>query len=93
MLKVDTDGFDYDVIKSTREGILSNSEPIFPILGNEITEDFQINGYNGLYSLLDIKGYKYVYIFDNYGNMITESKTILKYSENINSYMSKYSEI
>ena len=84
LLKVDTDGFDYDVIKSG-EGILSNSEPIL-FWENEITEDFQYEGFIELYKLLDSKGYKYVYIFDNYGNLITDfiSFETLK---NINSYM------
>jgi len=90
LLKVDTDGFDFDVISSAEE-ILSRSEPIL-FWENEISEEFQYQGFNELYSLLQKKGYKYVYIFDNFGNLITEEVnfTTLK---NINSYvysMKKY---
>jgi len=83
LLKVDTDGFDFDVINSA-ESILSDSNPLL-FWENEITEDFQLKGFNKVYDLLHEKGYKYVYIFDNYGNLITESVgfDILK---NINSY-------
>ncbi|MCU0371683.1 MAG: FkbM family methyltransferase [Ignavibacteria bacterium] len=83
LLKVDTDGFDFDVINSA-EGILSESNPLL-FWENEITEEFQLKGFNKVYELLRVKGYKYVYIFDNYGNLITESEgfDILK---NINSY-------
>jgi FkbM family methyltransferase len=58
LLKVDTDGFDFDVIKSA-EKILSDSEPIL-FWENQISEDFQNKGFDELYSLLTIKGYKYI---------------------------------
>lgn len=84
LLKVDTDGFDYDVIKSA-ENILSTSQPIL-FWENEITEDFQYEGFVELYKFLDNKNYKYVYIFDNYGNLITESISF-ETLKNINAYM------
>ncbi len=70
LLKVDTDGFDFDVIQSA-ERILSSSEPIL-FWENEISEDFQQQGYHDLYSSLFNKGYRHVYIFDNFGNLISE---------------------
>jgi FkbM family methyltransferase len=84
LLKVDTDGFDFDVIRSAEE-ILSHSEPIL-FWENEISEDFQHKGFNELYFLLEKKGYKYIYIFDNYGNLITEEVNFLTL-KNINSYL------
>jgi len=90
LLKVDTDGYDFDVIMSAEE-ILSHSEPIL-FWENEISDDFQYAGFNNLYNLLKKKGYKYIYIFDNFGNLITE-ETNFETLRNINSYvysMKKY---
>ena len=84
LLKVDTDGFDFDVIKSSEE-ILTNSEPIL-FFENEISEDFQFDGYDQLYTLLLKKGYRYIYIFDNFGNLITEENNF-DTLKNINSYL------
>lgn len=84
LLKVDTDGFDFDVIKSAYN-ILSNSEPIL-FWENQISEDFQFKGYEELYSILAKLGYKHIFIFDNFGNLISEESDFgtLK---NINSYL------
>ncbi len=84
LLKVDTDGFDFDVIKSA-EKILADSEPIL-FWENEILEDFQFSGFEELYDLLSSKGYKYVYIFDNYGNLMAE-ETNFETLKNINVYI------
>ncbi|MFZ4412827.1 MAG: FkbM family methyltransferase [Bacteroidales bacterium] len=70
LLKVDTDGFDFDVIKSA-EKILTSSEPIL-FWENEISEDFQYKGFEELYVLLKEKNYKYIYVFDNFGNLLLE---------------------
>lgn len=84
LLKVDTDGFDYDVINSA-ERILSNSQPIL-FWENEITEDFQYEGFCQLYSLLESKGYTHIFIFDNFGNLITEECNF-ETLKNINTYI------
>ncbi|UEG50420.1 FkbM family methyltransferase [Ferruginibacter lapsinanis] len=84
LLKVDTDGFDFDVIKSA-EKILSNSEPIL-FWENEISEDFQYEGFETLYTLLIKKGYKYIYIFDNFGNLMVEESTF-EVLKDINAYV------
>jgi len=84
LLKVDVDGFDFDVIKSAGD-ILTNSEPIL-FWENEISQDFQYEGYNEMYSLLEKKGYKYIFIFDNFGNLITEENDFSTL-RNINAYL------
>lgn len=84
LLKVDTDGFDFDVIMSAQE-ILSRSEPVL-FWENQISENFQYTGYKDLYNLLENKGYKYIYIFDNFGNLITE-ETNFETLRHINSYV------
>lgn len=78
LIKVDTDGFDFDVILSGAE-ILTQSEPLL-FWENDIQEEFQLIGYSKMYKLLQEKGYNYLYIFDNYGNLMTEEsnfKTLL----------------
>ncbi len=84
LIKVDTDGFDFDVIKSA-EKILLDSEPIL-YWENLILENFQKDGYEELYASLTQKGYKYIYIFDNFGNLITEEFNF-ETLKNINSYL------
>jgi FkbM family methyltransferase len=84
LLKVDTDGFDFDVINSA-EKILCNSEPIL-FWENEISEEFQHEGFVEMYSLLQKLGYQYIYIFDNFGNLISEEENFTTL-ENINSYL------
>jgi FkbM family methyltransferase len=84
LLKVDIDGFDFDAIKSAEE-ILSQSEPVL-FWENEILEDFQYEGFIEMYSFLEKKGYKYIYIFDNYGNLINEETNFVTL-KNINSYL------
>lgn len=84
LLKVDTDGFDFDVLKSA-VNTLQHSEPIL-FWENEISEDFQYEGFTELYTLLLQKGYKYIYVFDNFGNLITE-ETNFETLKNINAYI------
>ncbi|HMP31286.1 MAG TPA: FkbM family methyltransferase [Saprospiraceae bacterium] len=68
LLKVDIDGFDFDVIQSA-DKICKESEPIL-FWENEISEEFQYQGFNELYAWLENRDYKYIYIFDNFGNLI-----------------------
>lgn len=69
LIKVDTDGFDYDVLLSSKQ-IISNQKPIL-FWENLIEHDFQLEGFNKLYSFLSDIGYDIVYLFDNFGNIIT----------------------
>ncbi len=84
LIKVDTDGYDFDVLKSS-ENILIKSEPIL-FWENQMFEEFQIKGFNDLYSLLQKIGYKYIYIFDNFGNLIIEESDF-ETLKKINSYV------
>jgi FkbM family methyltransferase len=84
LLKVDTDGFDFDVILSAST-ILTESEPVL-FWENDISEEFQREGYDSLYEKLEKLGYQYIYIFDNYGNLITEESRFLTLSH-INRYL------
>ena len=70
LIKVDTDGFDFDVIESAPE-ILSASEPIL-LWEKGISEDFESEGFHGRCSMLEKKGYGHIYIFDNLGNLMAE---------------------
>jgi len=84
LLKVDTDGFDFDVIRSA-EKILTDSQPIL-FWENEISEKFQSKGFEELYALLQEKGYTHIYIFDNFGNLIT-GESDFKTLKDINAYV------
>lgn len=84
LIKVDTDGYDFDVLKSS-ENILIKSEPIL-FWENQMFEEFQIKGFNDLYNLLQKIGYKYIYIFDNFGNLIMEESDF-ETLKKINSYV------
>ena len=84
LLKVDTDGLDYDVIKSSRQ-ILLDSNPIL-YWENQMSDDVQFEGYDQLYVFLTKLGYDHIYVFDNFGNLILE-KTDFDTLRNINSYV------
>lgn len=70
LIKVDTDGFDFDVLNSGT-GVLEKSQPVL-FWENDISEEFQLLGYEQLYRTLSKLGYKYFFVFDNYGNLITQ---------------------
>ena len=90
LIKSDVDGYDFDVILSS-EKILIQSEPIL-FWENEIFNDFQYEEYGKLYAFLEEKGYSYLYIFDNFGNLLVE-KSDYRTLKDINAYlynMAKY---
>ena len=70
LVKVDTDGFDFDVLMSS-EKILKDSEPIL-FWENDIRNSEQNQGYMKLYKFLSEIGYSYLSIFDNFGNLLLE---------------------
>jgi FkbM family methyltransferase len=84
LIKVDTDGYDFDVILSAKEIILKHSPILF--WENEIIDEFQINGFAKLYQFLHENGYNQIVIFDNFGNIISE-ETDFHTLTNINSYL------
>lgn len=73
LIKVDTDGFDHDVLLSGKEII----EQHLPILywENVVESDQQLSGYRNLYKALNELGYSKVYVFDNFGNLLLSSDT------------------
>ncbi|MFD2834229.1 FkbM family methyltransferase [Gramella sp. AN32] len=85
LIKVDTDGYDYDVLISSEE-ILKQSEPII-FWENQMFEDFQAKGFAELYDRLWDIGYKYIFIFDNFGNLLLELSDF-ETLKKINSYVS-----
>lgn len=84
LIKVDTDGFDFDVLLSGQL-LLEKFRPIL-FWENEIRDEFQLNGYRRLYSFLKNMGYEYLYVFDNFGNLILE-ETDFDTLEKINAYL------
>ena len=84
LVKVDTDGFDFDVINSAKK-ILRDSEPIL-FWENYVEEDFQMKGFNELYRLLENNGYNCICLFDNFGNIISEERNF-NTAKNINAYL------
>ena len=84
LLKIDVDGFDYDVINSAGS-ILSRSEPIL-FWENWIDTDRQFEGFCDMYKHLSKQGYCYLYLIDNYGNLLlkdTDFRTLI----DINNYL------
>lgn len=84
LLKSDTDGFDFDVIKSA-EKLIDQSKPIL-FWENEIRQEFQSKGFDELYEWLETKGYEYIYVFDNFGNLLTIEKNFSTL-KNLNAYI------
>ncbi len=84
LVKVDTDGYDFDVIRSA-EAVCTEAEPLL-FWENEIAEDFQYNDFNELYKWLTVKGYKYIYVFDNFGNLMSVEQGF-DTLQNLNAYI------
>lgn len=84
LLKVDVDGFDWDVLNSAG-AILSRSEPVL-FWENDITTDKQLQKFTELYGQLIKRGYRYLYIFDNFGNLMMR-KTDYESLNEINNYL------
>jgi FkbM family methyltransferase len=84
LVKVDTDGFDFDVLLSAKH-TLSSSKPIL-FWENAPEEDYHQSGFEELYEMLESLSYKHIFVFDNFGNLMTEeiSYRTLKH---INSYL------
>jgi len=73
LVKSDTDGFDFDVILSG-PGLIRREEPVI-FWENEIHGQTQLDGFGKLYAMLEQAGYKYLYVFDNFGNLLLEEAT------------------
>lgn len=69
LIKIDTDGYDYDCILSGQKFFLKTSAAVF--WENEISDTDALNKYTKAIRFLLCCGYTKFYIFDNYGNFIT----------------------
>lgn len=52
---------------------------------NQIYKKYQLDEYNKLYDKLELAGYEYIFIFDNYGNLLTEENDFATL-KNLNDY-------
>jgi len=84
LIKVDTDGYDYDVLLSGLQ-VLKRDQPVL-FWENQIEHDFQVKGYEQLYEVLQEMGYTEVCIFDNFGGLLF-SHTNFDNLRSINSYL------
>jgi FkbM family methyltransferase len=84
LIKVDTDGYDFDVLRSGAK-IISASKPVL-YWENIMWEEFQFRGYEELYRLLEQNAYNRIYIFDNFGNLMSQESNF-ETLKNINSYL------
>jgi FkbM family methyltransferase len=84
LLKSDTDGFDFDVLISAKETIKS-SEPVL-FWENEVNTSAQLEGFARLYQLLEENHYEFIYVFDNFGNLLLEGATV-KNLVSLNNYL------
>lgn len=69
LVKIDTDGFDFDVIMSG-QAALKSKQPI--VFFENLVSSKNLDGYVSAYSLLEAAGYKHVVIFDNLGNIMVD---------------------
>ncbi len=84
LIKVDVDGFDFDVLLSAQE-ILKVSSPIL-FWENVVLNSDQFAGYRRLYDLLETLGYGSLWVFDNKGCLLVELGTysdLLRYSQSL----------
>lgn len=73
LLKIDTDGFDGDVLLSSTQ-IINRSEPLI-YWENQFCGDKQLNLLERAYEHLSKNGYNHLWIFDNFGNLLLEECT------------------
>jgi hypothetical protein len=88
LLKIDTDGFDWDVLNSSKEIILRSHPMIyFEIFTENVTA---YKNYCDSISLLSLQGYKDYFIFDNFGGFI--AKLQLEGLDSLMKYVLKQNE-
>lgn len=84
LIKVDTDGYDFDVLLSAKQTIVKQQPILF--WENQINNEMQLEGYTKLYTFLKELGYSHIYLFDNFGNVMLE-EVDFKALQNINAYV------
>ena len=72
LIKVDTDGFDFDVLMSAKK-IIESSQPVL-FWENQIDHAFQLEGYRRLYEWLAETGYRHICVFDNFGAILCRTQ-------------------
>lgn len=68
LVKVDTDGFDYDVLLSGKEELAIKKPLLY--WENDLQLESQKRGFFALYKVLEDMGYRFLFIFDNFGNIL-----------------------
>jgi FkbM family methyltransferase len=68
LLKVDVDGYDSDVLLSGSHTIAKFKPILF--WENACETDEQFSALDGLYDFLTVRGYRYLWVFDNFGNLM-----------------------
>ena len=71
LIKIDTDGFDYDCILSGKKFFSKTSALVF--WENDFVNKDSLKNYSEAVNLLIRCGYKKFYIFDNYGNFMVST--------------------
>jgi FkbM family methyltransferase len=84
LLKSDTDGFDFDVLLSAKQTIKSVEPVLF--WENEVNTSAQLEGFARFYQLLEENHYEFIYVFDNFGNLLLEGATV-KNLVSLNNYL------
>jgi len=84
LVKVDTDGFDGDVLKSASR-IIEQSRPAL-FWENQFSAPYQRHILEALYEDLQAAGYDHVWIFDNFGNLMLEECSFKNLAD-LNSYV------
>ena len=74
LLKVDTDGFDYDVLESSLKTIEKHKPILF--FECQFEQEFQKTNYKSIIKKLQSLGYFYWILFDNYGEMILKTQNL-----------------
>lgn len=74
LIKIDTDGFDYDVLNSGLD-LIKEHKPILFFECNPESQD-QLIGYLDILKKLELLNYRSFYIFDNFGEFILNTPDI-----------------
>jgi FkbM family methyltransferase len=84
IIKIDTDGFDFDVIASAKD-LLSQKTPLI-YFENQFSNDLQRSGYSKMYEMLIEHKYTTFYVFDNFGMLMLRT-TNIQILDGLNTYL------
>ena len=93
LVKVDTDGFDYDVLLSGKEELAIKKPLLY--WENYLQLESQKTGFFELYKELENIGYRYLFLFDNFGNILltnTDFKSLKSLCDYLMSMVQKKSK-